>query len=266
MNLRRFVERYWDTVYPDVAFKPGWPLDAICEHLEAITDGKIKNLVISAPPGFSMSSTTGIFWPAWEWYDRGLGRHVFASVTYAEPVAQSNNVQLGPLARKLGDPDSCSPRAVANGVGGVKFAFGIFSAVAGIRLDRLVLDIPNHPMSTPAMLDGDWDVFWEHWMCRLRPGGALVVAHPRIGERDITDRILSSEGPDEFVHLSIPMKFDEFRVCETSIGWKDPRSRHGELAWPERWDQAHVDSMHGMVRKKLFDRAYQQLVMPDNFY
>lgn len=267
MNLRRFVERYWDTVYPDVAFKPGWPGDAICEHLEAITDGRIKNLVISAPPGFRMSSTTTVFWPAWEWYDRGLGNHAFAGVSYSEPLALSFNHMLIPLVDKMQRAITRHIRAVVdNGFGGSKFAFGINSAVCGNRFDRLVLDGPNDPSATPEMLDRDWDIFSNHWMCRLRPTGSLVVAQPRIGEWDITDRILYGHGPKEFVHLSIPMEYDAERRCETEIGWKDPRSMDYELAWPERFDQAHVNSMEDTLGKKLFDRAYQQLVMPDKFY
>lgn len=203
MNLRRFVERYWESVYPGVDLKPSQPLDAMCNHLQAITDGLIKNLVISAPPGSGMTSMTTVFWPAWEWYDRGLGKHAFASVSYREPLAVSSNALLGPLVKKMQRATTNHSRSVVdNGLGGSKFAYGLYSAVCGNRFERLVLDTPNDPNSTPEMLDRDWDIFYNHWMCRLRPGGALVVGQRLIRNGDIAGRLPSSR-PDEFVHLLI---------------------------------------------------------------
>jgi hypothetical protein len=33
-----------------VPFVPGWHIDAIAEHLEAVTRGQIRNLLITIPP------------------------------------------------------------------------------------------------------------------------------------------------------------------------------------------------------------------------
>jgi hypothetical protein len=46
----------------------GWPLEAICLHLEALTFGDIPSnrLLINVPPGFTKSLLVGVFWPAWE--------------------------------------------------------------------------------------------------------------------------------------------------------------------------------------------------------
>ena len=40
-RLREFVRQAWHLVEPATAFVPGWHLDAICEHLEAVTAGQI---------------------------------------------------------------------------------------------------------------------------------------------------------------------------------------------------------------------------------
>jgi hypothetical protein len=39
----------------------GWPLEAICLHLEAITFGDIKRVLINVPPGFMKSLLTDVF-------------------------------------------------------------------------------------------------------------------------------------------------------------------------------------------------------------
>src|SRR5215469_10863428 len=36
-SLREFVQQAWPVVEPATRFVPGWHIDAICEHLEAVT-------------------------------------------------------------------------------------------------------------------------------------------------------------------------------------------------------------------------------------
>lgn len=48
-SLYVFLQHAWK--YVDAApFTPGWPLEAVCEHLEAVIDGEIKRLIINIPP------------------------------------------------------------------------------------------------------------------------------------------------------------------------------------------------------------------------
>lgn len=51
-GLFRFVQLMWKFVEPDRKFIPGWHIEAICEHLEAVTRGEITRLLINVPPGF----------------------------------------------------------------------------------------------------------------------------------------------------------------------------------------------------------------------
>ncbi|MCX7063047.1 MAG: hypothetical protein NT024_00420, partial [Proteobacteria bacterium] len=48
-SLYTFVQRAWRYVDPS-PFTPGWPLEAMCEHLEAVADGDIRKLLINIPP------------------------------------------------------------------------------------------------------------------------------------------------------------------------------------------------------------------------
>src|SRR5882724_11779239 len=49
-SLREFVRQAWHVIEPLTPFVPGWHIDAICEHLEAVTRGEIRNLLINIPP------------------------------------------------------------------------------------------------------------------------------------------------------------------------------------------------------------------------
>jgi hypothetical protein len=44
-----------------------WHLDVICAHLEAVTEGHIRRLLINIPPGHMKSLIVSVFWPAWMW-------------------------------------------------------------------------------------------------------------------------------------------------------------------------------------------------------
>lgn len=48
-SLYTFLEYAWRFIDPS-PFVPGWPLEAIADHLQAVVDGDIKRLVINIPP------------------------------------------------------------------------------------------------------------------------------------------------------------------------------------------------------------------------
>lgn len=63
-SLREFVLQAWPVVEPSTPFVPGWHIDAIIEHLEAVTHGQIRNLLINVPPRHMKSLLVSVFWPA----------------------------------------------------------------------------------------------------------------------------------------------------------------------------------------------------------
>ena len=58
----------WPVLEPSTPFVDGIHVHAICEHLQAITEGRIQNLIINVPPGHAKSLMAAVFWLA-------LGRH-----------------------------------------------------------------------------------------------------------------------------------------------------------------------------------------------
>lgn len=65
-SLSEFLRGAWPYIDPN-PYQDGWHLDAVAEHLEAVTRGKIKRLIINIPPRMSKSSLVSIAWPAWTW-------------------------------------------------------------------------------------------------------------------------------------------------------------------------------------------------------
>src|SRR5262249_38310822 len=78
-SLREFVRQAWAVIEPSTPFVPGWHIDAIIEHLEAVSHGQIRNLLINVPPRHMKSLLVSVFWPAWEWIRRPELRWLYSS-------------------------------------------------------------------------------------------------------------------------------------------------------------------------------------------
>jgi predicted phage terminase large subunit-like protein len=52
-SLRAYLAQAWAVLEPGTAFTPGWHLDAICDHGEAVLNGDIKNLIVNIAPRHS---------------------------------------------------------------------------------------------------------------------------------------------------------------------------------------------------------------------
>jgi hypothetical protein len=49
-SLSEFTKMAWHVIEPGTPYIGNWHLDVISEHLEAVTRGEIRNLLINVPP------------------------------------------------------------------------------------------------------------------------------------------------------------------------------------------------------------------------
>src|SRR3954466_3791924 len=77
-NLKEFVKQAWPVLEPNTEFVEGIHIEAICSHLQAVTEGRIAHLIINVPPGHAKSLLTGVFWPAWVWIRFRESRWLFS--------------------------------------------------------------------------------------------------------------------------------------------------------------------------------------------
>ena len=153
-SLVEHTAALWPVVEPGRPFVRGWAIDAICQHLEAVTAGHIRRLLINVPPGFMKSLETCVFWPSWEWGPRGRPdlRYIFAS--YVGSLSLGNNLKLRRLVESdlyreywpevaLTD-DQSAKTFFENTKTGFALATSVGGAVMGKRGDRVVLDDPNN--------------------------------------------------------------------------------------------------------------------------
>src|SRR5258708_5091363 len=65
-SLIDFVEAAWPWV-DSAEYQRGWAVAAICEHLEAVTAGQVRKLLINVPPRCTKTTLCSIMWQAWTW-------------------------------------------------------------------------------------------------------------------------------------------------------------------------------------------------------
>src|SRR6185312_2939761 len=71
-SLYEFFKAAWFIIDP-APWVDGWCIDAICEHLQAVADGQIRNLLINISPRCSKSNLCSVAFPAWVWAQPNIG-------------------------------------------------------------------------------------------------------------------------------------------------------------------------------------------------
>lgn len=247
-SVLHFTRTFWPVLEPGRALITGWPMEAIAEHLEAVTRGEIRKLLITVPPGSMKSLLTRAFWPAWSWAAQPSLRYIGAS--YAEALAARDNrrakmiveselyQRLFPRVR-LAD-DQAQKVNFANTETGSMMATSVRGRATGERGDVFVIDDPHNVLEAESDAIRGETLQWFREVVPSRVNdldrSAFVTIMQRVHHEDVAAAAIEQG----YEHLLIPMHFDPARASTTSIGWTDPRKRPGELMWEARFSAKAV--------------------------
>lgn len=247
-SLAAFAKMAWRVLEPSTPLRWGWALDAICAHLEAVTEGAIPRLLMNVPPGMMKSLLTGVIWPAWEWGPRGKPGMRFLGTAHKQDLAIRDAMKCRRLIASAWYQerwpialvsDQNAKSKFENAATGFREAMA-FTSMTGSRGDRIILDDPlsADDANSDAALRAAELTFTEALPTRVNNDqSAIVVIMQRLSERDTSGVILDRGLP--YVHLCLPMRFEVQRRCVTPI-FTDPRKADGELVFPERFGEAQV--------------------------
>jgi len=270
-GLLGFLRIAWERLDRD-PLVIGWHHGLVCEVLEAVSAGEIRDLVINEPPGMTKSLTAAVCWPIWEWIqvDPAL-RYIFA--TYSDALSKRDAAKTKALvdspwfqARwpevRFPHTASRSVQRLENAAGGIRFSTSIKGGVTGRHAHRIVIDDPIKPLDTigsRAALGTELDLVADWWDLTMSTRQAnpkrtaRVCIMQRLHTRDLSQRILDeTEG---VVHLSLPMEYEAKAHCE--VRWtrveedgstvevvrEDPRTEEGELLCEARYDREETEKL-----------------------
>lgn len=251
-SLSDFIRMAWHVIEPGQPYVHGWHIDAICQHLEAITDGvevegdSYNRLLINIPPGTMKSLAVSVFWPAWEWGPCEMAHMRYVCASHSQDLAVRDTTRMRRLimsewyqARwphvKM-TSDQNQKTKFENVDGGFRQAVASGS-ITGARGDRVIIDDPHSVESAGSeqMRASTIEWFLEAVPTRVNNPreSAIVVVMQRLHEEDVSGVILDKQlGYD---HLMLPMEYDPSRAYPTKLGFADPRTEAGELLFPARF-------------------------------
>lgn len=280
-TLKGFTKVFWPVVEPGRPLVEGWCLDAIDDHLTAVSKGQIRKLLMNVPPGCMKSLKTGVFWPAFEWGPLQMPwlRYICASYNADLTVRDNRRCRMildSPRYRELygtegltqeeldkpsnrhrfsisGDQDA--KIKFENTHRGWKIATSVKGGVVGERGDRFIIDDPHNIKSVESMAEREGTLQWFTEIVPSRVNdpdkATFIIIMQRVHERDISGLVLAKELGYE--HLCLPMEWekDHPHRSSTSIGFVDPREKEGvegALLWPERYPESAVEELKQSLR------------------
>ena len=269
-TLKGFAQEAWHVLEPKAPLIWGWHLDAICEHLEAVTAGKINRLLINVPPGSSKSMFASVLWQAWEWSLGMRSMRYLATAFNDGPVKRDTrkcrDLMLSDWYRSLW-PEVVLTRTAetsfANSDTGTRegMAFGSLTSQRG---DRLIIDDPHstETAESPTERTRTTRIFREGATDRINDleKSAIVVIMQRLHEDDVSGTILKLKMG--YTHLMLPMEFEPERARVNALGFADPRQHDGDLLDPVRFPRAAVEAMKVAKGTYAYAGQYQQRPAP----
>jgi len=250
-SFSEFIRRAWHVVEPSNPYVHGWHIDALCDHLVAVSNGDILRLLINVPPGTAKSLIVSVLWPAWEWGPGGKPTLRYLSTSYSASYVARDSRRMRDLVMsdwyRLRWPQVELLRfgevSFENSQTG--FREGVpFARLTGGRGHRVLIDDPHSTemAESEAERETTTRIFTESVPSRLvEPAtSAIVIIMQRLHVSDVAGIALGFK-LEPYVHLMLPMEFEPDRRCSTKIGFVDPRTEPGELLFPQRFPRAVVD-------------------------
>lgn len=278
-DFYQFVKHMWRFSGADGDFLPNWHINALCEHLQACYEGRIRYLLINVPPRAGKSLICSVMFVAWVWAKDPTKQ--FIATSYAEKLAARDNnycraLIQSPLYQHLwGGNFSLVKKQdllITNSKGGVRVSVGLGGSITGHGAWCIIIDDPNNirDVETKSSRERTNQTVDSVLPSRLnnRETGVIIGIQQRTHENDYTGHILSKKLP-YVVHLFLPMLYEEDRHCTTvplrpgEEPWTDPRSEEGELLIPNRFNEASIERIKNELRSA-YDWAgqYQQSPAP----
>jgi predicted phage terminase large subunit-like protein len=271
-SLMEFIRQAWHVVEPGTPYIHGWHVEAIAEHLEAVTNGQIRNLLVNIPPGHLKSLLISVFWPAWQWLRRPEWRGLFSS--YSIDLSLRDSVRCRSIIesdwyKKTFEPewslssDQNVKSYFQNTRMGFRLSLSVGGKATGFRGDAVIVDDPLNVIDQHSKVAREEAIFWWNNAMSSRLNdmrkGAKVIIMQRLHEEDLSGYVLEQGG---YEHLCLPSEFDSEHRARTSIGWEDPRSADGELLFSEMFPREVLEEAKKILGSSGYSGQHQQRPSP----
>lgn len=248
-KLHNFVRHSWPVVEVQRPFVDNWHIGAICEHLEAVVLGQIKNLGINVPPSTGKSTIVSVCFPAWVWARKpgptkptrlGPGQR-FMCAAYDQTQSMRDNMRMRDLVTSDWytqrwphveiRADQNLQKKYATTAGGWRMGISVGAPRMGEHPNYKLIDDPHNPKK---QLLSDNEIAaacqWYDYSFKIRGAmldAATVLIMQRLHEKDLCGHLRATD--DSWVWLVLPHRWEPKRMVQLPTGWKDPRDPDVDL-------------------------------------
>lgn len=282
-SLVEFARQAWPLLEGGRKFMENWHIDAICEHLEAVSRGDITRLIINIPPRHMKSLSVSVLWPAWDWIDHPERQFLFSSYSERLSVRDSTKcrrVIVSDWYQNAFGPNACGEEAYQltqeqnqkvrfeNDKSGVRIATSVGGYLTGEGGDIIVVDDPHNVQDAESDTIREGVLEWWDMAMSTRLNdpelGAVVVIMQRVHERDLAGHILANESGWD--HLMLPARYEKKHIhpVNSSLDFEDPRTEEGELLWPQRFGEKSITRISGQLGEYGTAGQLQQRPSPES--
>lgn len=259
-DLATYTRLAWPELEPGRDLVWNWHMDAICDHLTAVSYGQITNLLISICPRTLKSTLCGVAWPTWTWAQPLTpgtlrGPHVrFLTGSHSDGLAKRDALRSrrvmestwyrGGYGHFEFTSDQNTKGRYENDKLGSRLTFGVKTGVTGEGGDILMVDDPHvavEGMYSKAERETVLDTWDQQIANRVNDpkNSARVIIMQRLHVSDLIGHVKEQMKCEI---LELPTEYDRKYHRVTGLGWTDPREEDGKLLFPQRMTQEWVDA------------------------
>lgn len=262
-DYHRFIRRAWPTIEPGVPFVDGMPIAAVTDHVQALIDGTLgkRNLLVNIPPRCMKSTSVSVALVPWVWAHPEWAHLKFLYTSYAGDLSLRDSVKsrrlikspwylerFGHVFSLTGDQNVKG--RFDNNKNGTRLASSVGGGNTGEGGDIIICDDPHNVQEAESDVVRKGTVDW--WKETMSTRGndpktvRRIVVMQRVHDGDLSGHILAEEAED-YVHLCLPMRYEKPKTVslpsKVTPRFKDPRTKDGELLWPERFDETETKKL-----------------------
>jgi predicted phage terminase large subunit-like protein len=248
-SLYEFLKLSWPQFDP-APFIDNWHISLICEYLERCYRREIRNLVINIPPRHCKSSIVSVAFPVWVWINNPKER--FFTFSYAYSLCERDAIKSRTLIRSdwfkerwgdivcLDNTNRDKVRDYENTKKGYRKIATVSGAVTGEGADWLIVDDPLNAVDAESQAIRHKTNIWWNESVGTRANNPKTVVKlcimQRLHEEDLAGDLISKG----YTYLVLPAYFEHDHPHRSV---DDPRTKDGEILWPQRWNEAGLKEL-----------------------
>ena len=248
-NFMEFVKHVW----PD--FIEGAHHRRVAEEYQKLAGSRGARVIINMPPRHTKSEFASYMLPAWL-----IGKNPKLKIIQTTHTAELA-VRFGRKVRNLMEtkeykevfPDvelSVDSKAAGRwdtGQGGEYYAAGVGGAITGRGADLLIIDDPHSEQDalSETALEHAYEWYTSGPRQRLQPGGSIVIVMTRWSLKDLTGKLIKSQGSD--------IMADQWELVEFPAILPS-----GNVLWPEFWNKDELLRVKASLSLSKWNAQWQQ--------